>query len=412
MGFYWLPDGVHKKMDSVRAKFLWQGTEEKFRYHMAKLEMVARPKDQGGMGVINTRIMNDCLLVKWIWKIFTNPKEPWFEIIKAKYLDAGGFFDSKTKGSSQFWKGLHRVKHLFKWGAIFQVGNGEVCRFWTDCWLLNVPLSVAFSNLFVLTSDPNCTVSDCFNQGEWGVDFKRTLTPDEYELWNMLKAILEEHSLNPGSEDSVKWALEKNGIYSTKSLYRFITDGGMVSRIAGYIWKCKIPLKIKFFLWQTFNNKLQVAQSLSKRGWKGDIHCCLCGAFETVNHLLFGCSLARFVWGVVQTIFHLDWLPNSLDDLSCVWFQGRGPVPKRLLMFFFAGFAWSIWTTRNKMAIEKTFPKAPTDVVYTAVSLVQKWTLMLKEKDRERVEDILNNITIWLRGFRPREILLSDVVEL
>jgi hypothetical protein len=34
-------------MDSVRAKFLWQGTEEKFRYHMAKWEMVSRPKDQG-----------------------------------------------------------------------------------------------------------------------------------------------------------------------------------------------------------------------------------------------------------------------------------------------------------------------------------------------------------------------------
>ena len=66
MGFYWLQDGVHKKMDGVRAKFLWQGTEEKFRYHMSKWDMIARPKGQGGVGVINTRIMNDCLLVKWI----------------------------------------------------------------------------------------------------------------------------------------------------------------------------------------------------------------------------------------------------------------------------------------------------------------------------------------------------------
>lgn len=70
MGVYWLQDGVHCKMDSIRANFLWQGTEDRFRYHMAKWEMVCRPKDQGGLGIINTRLMNDCLLVKWIWKIF------------------------------------------------------------------------------------------------------------------------------------------------------------------------------------------------------------------------------------------------------------------------------------------------------------------------------------------------------
>jgi hypothetical protein len=64
MGFYWLQDRVHKQMDSIRATFLWQGIEDKFRYHMAKWEMVSRPKNQGGLRIINTRLMNDCLLVK------------------------------------------------------------------------------------------------------------------------------------------------------------------------------------------------------------------------------------------------------------------------------------------------------------------------------------------------------------
>jgi hypothetical protein len=69
--------------------------------------------------------MNDCLLVKWIWKIFEEPDELWFKIIKAKYLREGSFFESNTRGSSQFWKGLHKVKHLFKWGAPFQVKDGR-----------------------------------------------------------------------------------------------------------------------------------------------------------------------------------------------------------------------------------------------------------------------------------------------
>jgi hypothetical protein len=41
-----------------------------------------------------------------------------------------------------------------------------------------------------------------------------------------------------------------------------------------------------------------------------------------------------------------------------------------------------LWTSRNKMAITKKFPKTPTDVIYIALSLMQKWSANLK-KDQE-----------------------------
>lgn len=143
MGFYWLQGGVHKKMDSIRSTFLWQGAEDKFSYHMAKFEMVCRPKDQGGL------------------KIFQEPDELWFRIVKDKYMDEGGFFESKSKGVSQFWQGLHKVKHLFKWGAVFQVRNGKQCKFWKDCWAQEVPLSIAYENVLKMVSDPLCSVAEC-----------------------------------------------------------------------------------------------------------------------------------------------------------------------------------------------------------------------------------------------------------
>ena len=64
MGFYLLPKSSHGGMDSVRGKFFWQGAREEFKYHMAKWDTLSRPKDQGGLGIINTQIMNECLLVK------------------------------------------------------------------------------------------------------------------------------------------------------------------------------------------------------------------------------------------------------------------------------------------------------------------------------------------------------------
>ena len=53
--------------------------------------------------------------------------------------------------------------------------------------------------------------------------------------------------LNTDSIDSVKWALEKKGLFSTKSLYRFLTNR-VSSKVAGAIWKSKLPLKINFFM--------------------------------------------------------------------------------------------------------------------------------------------------------------------
>lgn len=117
MGFYNLQDSVHKQMHSIRAKFLWQGAKEKFRYHMAKWEMVCRPKDQGGLGIIDTRIINDCLLVKWIWKIFQEPNELWFQVVKAKYMNRGDSLILILRKALNFGKDYIRL-NIFSNGVL------------------------------------------------------------------------------------------------------------------------------------------------------------------------------------------------------------------------------------------------------------------------------------------------------
>ena len=66
----------------------------------------------------------------------------------------------------------------------------------------------------------------------------------------------------------------------------------------------------------------------------------------------------------------------------------------------------------NKIAIEKKIPKAPTDVLYIALSLMQKWSVKLKGEDQERIMQIKASITRWLKSFKPNEILMSDVLEI
>ena len=64
------------------------------------------------------------------------------------------------------------------------------------------------------------------------------------------------------------------------------------------------------------------------------------------------------------------------------------------------------------MAINKTFPQAPTDIIYIALSLLQKWSTKLKEKDQDQIVKMKASVTSWLKAFKPSLVYPSDVVEI
>lgn len=85
---------------------------------MVKWAAVCRPKRQGGLGIINTRLMNVALLSKWIWKLSKNETGLWAELLKAKYFLNGTFFESSAPGSP-FWNGIQKIKPAFAMEAKF-----------------------------------------------------------------------------------------------------------------------------------------------------------------------------------------------------------------------------------------------------------------------------------------------------
>jgi hypothetical protein len=100
MSLFLLPDGTHAGFDKHRCRFFWEGTGEKRKQHWVNWQEVCQPKDQGGLGITNTRIMNIALLVKWIWRLFKDDPEEtlWQRIIRAKYPGAADIFASNAQG--------------------------------------------------------------------------------------------------------------------------------------------------------------------------------------------------------------------------------------------------------------------------------------------------------------------------
>jgi len=118
------------------------------------------------------------------------------------------------------------------------------------------------------------------------------------------------------------------------------------------------------------------------------------------------------VWGFLQEIFKWNNYPTSLKDFSESWTQGKGPLPTRLILFVFVGFAWAIWINRNRMAIQHEFPKYPSNIIYSALTFMQKWSILLKEDDWARVKQEKDDIMLWIGDFKPTVFSSTDVVEI
>jgi len=46
---------------------------------------------------------------------------------------------------------------------VFKITNGKHCKFLLDCWAENVPLKIAYENVFKMVANTNCSVADCWD---------------------------------------------------------------------------------------------------------------------------------------------------------------------------------------------------------------------------------------------------------
>lgn len=106
------------------------------------------------------------------------------------------------------------------------------------------------------------------------------------EEWNGLTKKLERVSLTE-QNDRVTWKLEVSWRFSTRSIYRLITFGGVKDVRMMEIWLAKIPLKVHIFIWMAWHDRLQTADQLRRRIGMVQRTVIFCGVEESVDHLLF-----------------------------------------------------------------------------------------------------------------------------
>ena len=184
-----------------------------------------------------------------------------------------------------------RIKPEFlRWGK-FKLGSGSLIRFWEDTWLGNEPLKNQYSALYNIVRKKSALVSSALCSIPLNVSFRRSLVANNLLSWHQLVARVMDIQLQDQS-DSFVWSLQQNGLFSVRSMYRAITTTNIIPH-NHIIWKLKLPLKIKIFMWYLIKGVTLTKDNLARLRWKGSSNCCCCNLIETIQHLF---SIAKMLF--------------------------------------------------------------------------------------------------------------------
>ena len=195
-------------------------------------------------------------------------------------------------------------------------------------------------------------------------------------LWQELQLLCADVNLND-DEDRCRWILTKSGKFSERSMYLALKMTTVKWQHRD-VWVVKIPLKIKIFLWLAFHNSVLTKDVLIKRGWKGkDSKCCICNELESLDHMFFHCSLAKFIWGVIRCATGLVDVPTHFQDVSA-WVMKFSTKERNIVAVGVAAVFWAIWRARNAAVFYHVYPHDPIVVMYSISNWIEKWSIMQK----------------------------------
>jgi len=237
-----------------------------------------------------------------------------------------------------------KAKELFFQFGTFSVRDGSQVRFWEDTWLGNNPLMVQYPNLYRIVRHKFVMIKQVLGQENPDISFRRDLLGPRLAAWNELLTRLEDIQLS-GEPEVFRWNLHQNGKFSVKSIYDAMVhcDVPVDNR---KLWKLKIPLRVKIFLWFLNRGVILTRYNLARRNWHGSKTCVFCQHDESIKHLFFECKFARAVWAIVQVASNL-YPPRSARNMFGNWLRGIDKQFSAHILVGAAALCWTMWLTRN-----------------------------------------------------------------
>lgn len=342
MQINWLPQSICDSIDQTTRNFIWRGSNDK-GIHLVGWKKIAKPKNIGGLGIRSAREANICLLGKLIWDLIQRNDKLWVHMLSDKYSSGADIFTAtSTSSSSAIWASIMRAKNVLVNGYSWRAGSGS-SSFWFSRWSSFGCLGSQIPIIDI--HDLHLSVKDVLSiNGVRTQSLYSTLPQQIADFINTASFLF-----NDAIDDAFIWPHNKNGIYTTKSGYKWlISQSGSATNSNlswSWIWHLKIPEKYKFLMWLACNNALPTLSVLNHRNISPSPTCSRCGLHdETFFHCMRDCSISRNIW------HHIGFNTSNFFEIETVmdWLKEGTKGPHAAL---FASGLWWVWRCRNALCI-------------------------------------------------------------
>jgi hypothetical protein len=122
-------------------------------------------------------------------------------------------------------------------------------RFLEDKWLGSFTLKEQYPSLYNIARKKQVSVAQVFSSRPLNLMFRRALICDKLAKWNALVAKVAFVQLDD-QRDLIIWNFNNKGSFVVQSMYKHLVKVNQTALlIHKAIWKLKLPLQIKFFIW-------------------------------------------------------------------------------------------------------------------------------------------------------------------
>jgi hypothetical protein len=312
----------------------------------------------------------------------------WQSMLRNKYLSSKSLSQVSAKpNDSHFWRGLMHIKEEVLAKGSFNIRDGTNTRFWDDIWVGDKPLKDKYPTLYNIVRDPHASVAKVLATSPLNISFRRALVDNKLVQWFHLVAQISHVQLVQGS-DHFKWSLTKSGLFTVHSMYQHLIDS-RTPFLHKRIWKIRIPLKIKIFLWFLQRGVVLTKDNLAKKNWKGSQQCICCNMNESIQHLFIDCPLTQMIWRIIFFATNLK-PPRSIHHMFGSWLNNQDKKIKSLIWVGVAAFCWALWRCRNDVIFKNLKTNSVMQVIFRGAYWLRFWAHLQRD---EQAKDALSSLS-------------------
>ncbi|GKA92683.1 RNA-directed DNA polymerase, eukaryota, reverse transcriptase zinc-binding domain protein [Tanacetum coccineum] len=163
LNVYWasmfvLPNHICSSIDKILKDFLWSSDEGRKGFSSIAWKDVCRPKSQGGLGLRTMKMMNESLMIKYLWNLVSRKESLWVKWVNSYRLKGRCVWNlTVTKNTAWCWKSIMKLRDKIRDFVGIRVGNGRDCFIWFDKWHSNGPLSKIITHNLLSSYDIDVT---------------------------------------------------------------------------------------------------------------------------------------------------------------------------------------------------------------------------------------------------------------